>query len=317
MVQRRTVLGAATAATAATFFGNASADATDRTKGETAVFRMRSRILGADVPYSLYTPPGYRRGGVRTYPILYLLHGLTGDHAEWVRLGRVREIVDAAIAARRLPPTLVVMPDARRDTTRSSTDQFVTYYMDDADGTFRYAAMFLDEFIPYVENAHGAGGAAARRGICGQSMGGFGALSFALRRPGLFAAAFGFSVGHRTAEEMMALPVDEYNWRFARAWGADLRGRARLANPLYRQWNLLDTITRSSTADMSRTAWFLDCGSYDQFFLGNVELHTALTRKSVPHHFIAREGAHEWSYWTSGLPAALDFMATSWNGRAQ
>ena len=271
---------------------------------------MPSRMLGVDVLYSLYLPPGYTAS--RTYPVLYLLHGLGGANTDWLRFGEVQRTLDRAIAGRRIPPLVVAMPDARRDPTTPGDEQPSTYYMNDADGSFRYADMIMEEFLPHVESRYHAGGAARRRGVGGLSMGGFGALSLGLRSPSEFAAVVGLSVGYRTDEQHMALDMAGYNWRYARAWGADLAGEDRL-NDLYRQWNPLDTINRTDADVLSRTAWYLDCGAYDEFFEGNADLHLALTRKSVPHRFMSREGAHEWPYWISGLPGALDFLGDHLN----
>jgi S-formylglutathione hydrolase FrmB len=280
--------------------------------------RMPSRVLGQDVLHSLYLPPGHGTSGSgssdssdssRSYPLLFLLHGGGDDDStSWLRDGNAEAILDEAIAQRRIPPMVVAMPDARRDASKPQPEQDATYYINDADGAFRYADMFIEEFVPYIESRYHAGGSASRRAIGGLSMGGFGAMSFALRQQGMFGSAFGLSTAHRTDEQFAAFDMADYNRRYARAFGADLAGEARL-NRLYRDWNLLDSIARTPAETLSRTAYFLDCGAYDEFFEGNADLHVALTRKNVPHRFMAREGQHEWPYWISGLPAALDFVA--------
>ncbi|MDT3399379.1 alpha/beta hydrolase-fold protein [Streptomyces sp. B1866] len=308
-MRRRTLLTASTAATAAlTAVGTAPARAAAVGGTVRENVRMPSRVLGTDVLYSVYLPPGYGRGRTRTYPLLFLLHGITGDNTEWLRSGDARRILDTAILRGTVPPVVVIMPDGRRDVTRAPEDQDLTYFMDDADGSFRWAQMFTDELLPYAESRYHAGGAPGLRGVGGLSMGGFGALSAALHAPGLFGSAIGLSVGQRTDDQLVALDMAEYNWRYARAWGADLAGRARL-NDRYRYWNPLDTIQRTPADTLARTAYYLDCGAYDPFFEGNAALHIALTRKNVPHRFMSREGAHEWPYWISGLPSALGFFA--------
>ncbi|GAA2431656.1 alpha/beta hydrolase [Streptomyces macrosporus] len=273
---------------------------------------MPSAVLGTDVLYSLYLPPGFtgdeHRDDGRTLPVLYLHHGSGDDNTAWLRKGDAQAVLDRAVARREIPPTVVVMPDARRDTTRPAGGQYLTYHMNDADGSHRYADMFVEEFVPFVERRHRVGGTSGRRCVGGLSMGGFGALSYALRHPGMFAAAFSLSTGFRTDEQIVALDMDAYNHRYGRAWGEDLEGEARL-NDLYRHWNLLNAIDRTPADVLSRTAWFLDCGAYDGLFEGNADLHLALTRKGVPHRFMSREGGHDWAYWTSGLPIALGFLA--------
>ena len=44
------------------------------------------------------------------FPILYLFHGIRGNHTAWARNGRVREVVDSLIAAEAIEPIVIVMP---------------------------------------------------------------------------------------------------------------------------------------------------------------------------------------------------------------
>ncbi len=58
----------------------------------------------------VYTPPGYVTGNAR-YPVLYLLHGGGGDEDQWINLGRTNVIMDNLIAAGKMKPMIVVMPN--------------------------------------------------------------------------------------------------------------------------------------------------------------------------------------------------------------
>jgi enterochelin esterase-like enzyme len=58
----------------------------------------------------VYTPPGYMTGNTR-YPVLYLLHGGGGDEDQWNNLGRTNIIMDNLIAAGKVKPMIVVMPN--------------------------------------------------------------------------------------------------------------------------------------------------------------------------------------------------------------
>ncbi len=59
--------------------------------------------------FRVYLPPCYGvDAGVR-YPVLYLIHGQTYTEDQWDRLG-VDEVADTMIAAKEIPPFLVVMP---------------------------------------------------------------------------------------------------------------------------------------------------------------------------------------------------------------
>ena len=58
----------------------------------------------------VYTPPDYMTSNAR-YPVLYLLHGGGGDEDQWINLGRTNIIMDNLIAAGKIKPMIVVMPN--------------------------------------------------------------------------------------------------------------------------------------------------------------------------------------------------------------
>ena len=52
---------------------------------------MNSEILDMERNYSVYLPPDYETSS-RSYPVLYLLHGLGDDHTGWVQFGEVKKL---------------------------------------------------------------------------------------------------------------------------------------------------------------------------------------------------------------------------------
>ena len=71
----------------------------------------------------IYTPPGYEAGRGR-YPVLYLLHGAGGDEDAWTSNGRAPQIFDNLIAAGRMKPMIVVMPNG--NASQSASQDYVT-----------------------------------------------------------------------------------------------------------------------------------------------------------------------------------------------
>lgn len=113
---------------------------------------LQSQILGQVVSYSLYLPPGYRQHS-RRYPVLYLLHGgADGQPADWFRMAGIDILLDRMIGDGLMPPCIAVAPDGRRP----GGDPRATYFLDDADGSYGWRSMFLQEFIPQVEATHQA-----------------------------------------------------------------------------------------------------------------------------------------------------------------
>ena len=55
----------------------------------------------------VYVPPVEQD----SFPVLYLMHGISGDEATWLEVGRVRQVMDHLLAEERVRPMIVVMPD--------------------------------------------------------------------------------------------------------------------------------------------------------------------------------------------------------------
>ncbi len=138
---------------------------------------FRSKLLDADVEYGRWAPPISLLRADFAFPVCYCLPG-RGQDPHWV-LDAPMYLAD--YAAVKTPgggiPVLALV----------SLDGSDTYWHERADGEDRMA-MLLDEFIPWYEKRHGVGGSRERRAVMGWSMGGYGALLAAERRPDMFAA---------------------------------------------------------------------------------------------------------------------------------
>jgi S-formylglutathione hydrolase FrmB len=138
---------------------------------------IQSPALGGTAEVRLLTPDGWEhRGRDDRWPVLYLLHGAGDDHATWTTDSDVEELPA-------LRDVLVVMPDAR-------IGYYTNWWNQGAGGPPRWEAFHLEELLGILERDYGA---SERRVAAGLSMGGFGAVSYAARRPGTFLAAASYS----------------------------------------------------------------------------------------------------------------------------
>lgn len=265
---------------------------------------MPSAILRQNVDYTVYLPPDYDRKA-RRYPVIFMMHGVGGRSEDWFRFARADLVFDKLIRSGEVPPFIAVSPEGRRD----SKDSFNTYYMNDADGAFRWQDMFVHEFVPFVEKTYGGAGAKSARAIIGLSMGGYAATALSLKYPDLFAGAAALSAAFRTEDQIIALDQTAYDWRYGKAWGVGLAGKARL-NKLYRANSVFDLLNEVPAANLGKTSLYLDCGSEDDFFAGNAAFHLQLRKLGVKHRFMVREGGHDWTYWGGGLPEATRFLGS-------
>ena len=290
-------LAALAVASAATAF---PAQGTPNTGQVREGLHFASAILGKDVNYAVYLPSDYETS-TRRYPVVYLLHGLTGNESDWIQSGEVNLAADRAIAEREIPPMIIVMPDAGN-----------TWYVNDYQNKVRYEDMFVQEFIPHIDATLRTRPVREFRGISGLSMGGWGTLMFAMKHPELFSACAAFSAGVWTDEGFTAMDQKAYEAVVGAIFGPQLAGRDRLT-PHFRSNSPLELAKTASEASLKRVRYYIDCGDDDFLTGGNCALHLILRERKIPHEFRVRDGGHTWSYWRTGIVDGLKFIGQSFH----
>jgi enterochelin esterase family protein len=160
-------------------------------RGQVVIERFESTVLKdnpagdparRDIP--VYLPPSYATDPARRYPVAYVLPGYTGrgrmllNDNPWSP--SLDDRLDALIHSRRMGEMIVVMPDAF---TRYGGSQYM-----DSSATGRYGTHLAKELVAHVDRTFRTRLGAPHRGVVGKSSGGYGALTLAMRYPGVFGA---------------------------------------------------------------------------------------------------------------------------------
>ncbi len=264
-----------------------------------------SPALGRTATVRLLTPDGWRPDDGRHWPTLWLLHGCCGDYTSWTSL------TDLA-ALPQLRNVLVVMPEA------GDTGFYSDWLRDDGSGTTPgWETFHLREVMPLLDRSWGSG---PDRAVAGLSMGGFGALSYTARHPGLFRAAAAYSGvadpletagGPANVESIAASHVPDPT----ALWGDPVTDRA--------VWAAHDPTTLAPL--LTGVPVFLSCGdgtagpydtpgatsAYETLFLAeNQHLAgrlTALGDRRLTTDFYGA-GTHSWPYWQRELHRSLPML---------
>ncbi len=254
-----------------------------------------SEVLGRELRYALYLPAGYAESDQR-YPVFYLLHGRGDNLASWAR---VKPELDALIAAGQLPPLVAILPDA-------PASQRGNYYVDSAyagDGEpgARVETAFFTELLPHVEAAYRVHTDRAGRAIGGYSMGGYGALRYALAYPELFAGALVLSPAVYTP-----LPPADSS---AREFGAFGQGAALFVEAVYERQNYPALLEPFAATGLALRLFIAvgddeyknpDPADYQHDI--DLEAHLIFNRVArVPNitaEFRVLDGGHGWDVWT-------------------
>ncbi|MGZ4437122.1 MAG: alpha/beta hydrolase [Nocardioidaceae bacterium] len=207
-------------------------------------------------------------------PVLYLLHGLSDDHTAWVRRTSIERY--AALLG-----LAVVMPGAGR-----------SFYADEAHG-HRYWQFLSEELPAVVGSFFRVSQAREDTFVAGLSMGGYGALKWALRQPDRFAAAASLS-GALDVVTLAGRP--ERRELFARVYDGT-------PGP---DDDLLHLVGRTPAADLPRL--HVSCGTEDPLLPLNHAFVAEAGRHGVDVTTAWVPGGHEWGVWDAGIRDVLAWL---------
>ena len=252
-----------------------------------------SKLMNKNIRYSIYLPDGYHTSAQK-YPVLYLLHGYTDDETAWVQFGDMRRIADEAIASGNAAQMIIVMPDA-----------WDTWYINSFDNKEPYETLFFDELIPHIEATYRARPHREHRAIAGLSMGGYGALIYALHRPDMFSSCSPLSAAVRSDEQMKAYDSEgqERKALFTRIYGNGI------ATSHWQENNVFALIDKMVAKQAPAVSFYVDCGDDDFLFLKNLILFKKMREKNIDAQLRVRNGGHTWQYWREGLPRVMEFSS--------
>ncbi|MGW2380243.1 alpha/beta hydrolase [Streptomyces sp. NPDC001658] len=264
-----------------------------------------SPALGGTAKVRLLTPDGWeRRRPGDTWPVLYLLHGgfEPETYKTWIRESDIEELPA-------LRDVLVVMPEG------GQAGFYSDWWNHGSGGPPAWGTFHLDELRPLLEQRYGAG---TRRAAAGLSMGGFGAVSYAARRPDLFRAAASFSgpvhLLHPRMREVWPLLEEAYGGDLDALWGDPGAQRAvwQAHDPYHLAERLRRTPVYLSTGDGTPGPLDPPGSAYDpsEAVIQDLtrSLHTRLRQLGAPvtGHFHA--GTHHPAYGERELHHALPVL---------
>lgn len=242
---------------------------------------VNSAAMKKNLKVVVIRPDSYDSG--KEFPVVYLLHGYSGNHADWIKKAQGFE------KAADLHNMIIVCPDGG----------FSSWYWDSpVDPQSQYETYVSKEIVSYIDSKYKTVKDRKGRAITGLSMGGHGALYLALRHQDVYGAAGSMSGG----VDIRPFPN---NWDMAKRLGKYAEQPER--------WEKNTVINMLHLLTPNALSIIVDCGTEDFFFKVNQNLHEQLVYRNIPHDFIVRPGAHNWPYWTNAVQYQLLFMSNYFN----
>jgi S-formylglutathione hydrolase FrmB len=222
-------------------------------------------------------PEGYKKKKA-SFPVVYLLHGFSGDYSNWIK--KVPAIKDYADAMQ----VLLVCPDGG----------FSSWYFDSPiDPTYQYESFVAAELVHHIDSNYKTIQDAKARALTGLSMGGHGGIYVGLRHPQTFGA-----IGSMSG----ALDVTYIKTRY--------QVEKRLGDTATHAANWLShsTFAMLDTLQPTNQKIIVDCGTEDFVLPFNEEIHKRFLKRKFKHDYILRPGKHDWDYWSNAVYYQLCFF---------
>lgn len=238
--------------------------------------RLESKLMNREMPYRVVLPMHYddKLRSNAKYPVVYLLHGLTGNYKNWT--------------------------DKTKLNLLASTWKFIIVTPEGGDGWYsdsvsaandRYESYIVKELIPEIDKKYRTIGDRDHRFVAGLSMGGYGAIKFGLKYPEMFSLVGSFSgaLGAAGWNEKTAGAIAK---SMDLAFGSELGSESRNANDIFK---MLREITPEKK--QSLPFFYLSCGTEDFLISNNLDFVSLLREKKIPHEYRQLPGGHTWAFW--------------------
>ena len=251
-------------------------------EGETALALLHidfySNALGRSVQADVILPEDGAPG--ETFQTLYLLHGMTDDHTVWQRRTSIERYADARRIA-------VVMPSTALG-FYANTHAGERYFDFISDELVHAMRRMLPRLSPRREDTF----------VAGLSMGGYGALRCALKRPDVFAKAASLS-GALDCTDLVQDPLPlgrPFCWE-------DVFGPAQEIPSSEH-----DLFHAAAQLKQNRPEIWMWCGREDTLFPANLRMRDHLIALGYVLSWHEGPGDHSWKYWNREIQHVLAWL---------
>lgn len=241
-----------------------------------------SQKMDINIKNIIILPEGYENTDTR-YPVVYLLHGYSGNETTWYKNTKPSLVKDAKKWG-----VIFVCPDGKNS----------WYWDSPINSKLQYETYISKELISFIDSHYRTIALPEGRAITGFSMGGHGALWLAINHQDIFGACGSLSGG----VDIRPFPK---NWEMHKVLGNYTENKSI--------WNNHTVINQLKKINTKRLAIIFDCGIDDFFYNVNMDLHNKMLEMNIPHDFISRPGGHTHKYWNDAIDYQLLFFHKYFN----
>lgn len=248
---------------------------------------LYSPSIGAMTKYTIILPNGYEASSAK-HPVLYLLHGYSGDHTNWVKLtGLVKYAAQYNF--------IIVAPDGKNGWYTNSS----------AAPKDKHESSVIDDLVPHIDAKYKTDTSRYSRSIAGLSMGGYGAVKLALKYPAKFFFAGGISPAIQVPNSL-----EDSLFYATRSKGLVQSVQKAFGSVRNDSWNDNDVFHLAGTVRPDTALYFyLSVGSQDGLSEIIDETHrfaATLRNNGIAFEMHETAGGHNWKFWDKEIRIVLE-----------
>jgi putative tributyrin esterase len=225
----------------------------------------------------VFTPANYSANPAKTYPLIYLLHGWSGNYHQWDDIMDCQKYADEY-------GFIIVCPDGLYDSW---------YINSPGIKESQYADFFFMDLFSFVTNNYHVD--SKNVFITGLSMGGHGALYLFEQKPELFKSAGSIS-------GVLDLINSRNDYRISEYLG--LKNDASDEKVL-KTYSVVGNIEKIAS---SGKEIIFSCGVADPFYKVNNEFRVKCDETKIGATYISNPGTHNYPYWKANINSHFEFF---------
>ncbi|MCI5648210.1 MAG: alpha/beta hydrolase [Fusicatenibacter sp.] len=249
---------------------------------------MRTVTIWAVIPSDKMDFEGNSMREEKPFKTLYLLHGIFGDHTDWVAGTRIaRWAQDANLA--------VIMPAGEN-----------LFYVDNPNNGEKFGEFIGKELLDLTRKLFPLSRRREDTFIAGLSMGGYGAIRNGLKYHENFGAIAALSSALILDQAVNSTEDERAPYTFRTSYYQSVFGD--LAKLKGSDKDPAALVRKRKEEGAKFPAMYLCCGTEDSLLGVNRAFHNVLVEEGVDVTYEEGPGAHEWDFWDRYIKRVLEWL---------
>lgn len=235
----------------------------------------------------IVTPKKYLQENTKKFPLVFMLHGWSGNYKQWSEIINLQEYADKY-------GFILVCPDGLYDSWYLNSPKLKNQ---------QYADFFFQDLLPQLSKNYRIDD--KNIFITGLSMGGYGAFSLFFQQPNVFKSV---------AATSALFDVSLFAKRFglAKILGNLDKKSDQKSDKEANSWENYNMITQLKTwkekgKSIDKPIYF-DCGKADAFLQSNIDFEKTCKNLGIQSTFVSTDGNHSQNYWQKTILLHFEFF---------